>query len=305
MKNAVYVHKEYCLEELRSMFQNAILAFDTNALLGLYNYSPKILRDIKGLLTQEGVKNRLFVPYHTAEEFYKNQEKIILKAESTYSSKLGAITSAINSLGQDINKSHFLSDWISTAKITFQKVVEAMRDAYKKQEVNFDEVSQIIEDIFYDGCVGQELENFEYYEDEFEKRLKYDIPPGITDSQKKQNKSGDFIIWSELLAKAKQDNKDVIFVTNEKKFDWWEKSDSKRRPNKQLLIEFNKKTKKRCYFFNMDTFIKLLARELGYALEYDVDMPIDNNEYDMILPEMQTAVDKTVAEEKNSEDQAG
>ena len=305
MKNAVYVHKEYCLEELRSMLKNAILAFDTNALLGLYNYSPKILHDIKGLLTQDTVKERLFVPYHTAEEFYKNKEKVIQKAESIYSSKLGGITSAINSLEQDINKSHFLSDWVKMSKVTLQQAVEAIRNTYEQQKVNFEEVSEIIEDIFYDGCVGAELENHEYYENEFEKRLKYDIPPGITDGQKKQNKAGDFIIWSELLAKAKQTGKDIIFVTNEKKFDWWEKIENKRRPNKQLLIEFNKKTGQRCYFFNMDMFIKFLARELGYTLEYDVDMPLESNEHDMFLPEPTIEEDKTVAEEKNSEEQAG
>ncbi len=304
MKNAVYVHQEYDIEEIKRMLKHAVLAFDTNALLGLYSYSPKILQDIKGLLTKDTIKNRLFVPYHTAEEFYKNKDKVIQRAQSIYSSKLGGVTSTINALQQDINKTHFLSDWVITAKTALQKAVEAMREAYKAQEVDFDKISETIEEIFYDDCVGRELENSEFYENEFEKRLKYDIPPGITDSQKKQNKSGDFIIWSELLAKAKADKTDIIFVTNEKKFDWWDKS-GKGRPNKQLLVEFNKKTDRRFYFFNMDSFIRLLAREHGYKLEYDVDIPFENNEYDTVLPEEQVIEDKTVAEEKISNEQAG
>lgn len=304
MKNAVYVHQDYDIEELKRMLKHAVLAFDTNALLGLYSYSPKILQDIKGLLTKDTVKNRLFVPYHTAEEFYKNKDRVIQRVQSIYSSKLGGVTSAINALQQDINKTHFLSDWVVAAKTKLQKAVETMRETYKAQEVDFDKTSETIEEIFYDGCVGHELENSEFYENEFEKRLKYDIPPGITDSQKKQNKSGDFIIWSELLGKAKVEKTDIIFVTNEKKFDWWDKCD-KDRPNKQLLVEFNKKTGQRCYFFNMDSFIRSLAEEQGYALEYDVAIPIENTEYDTMLPEEQVIEDKTVAEEKNFGDQAG
>ncbi len=304
MKNAVYVHKDYRLPELKRMFKNAVIAFDTNAILGLYNYSSDVLEDIFGLLTHPDVKDRLFVPYQTAEEFYKNREKVIQKAKKLYTTKLGAITSAINALHQDINKSHFLGDWIKTAQSTLQSSVEALRNTYDANPVDFDAVSEMIENIFDDACVGPELLDKEMYESMFENRVKYNTPPGITDVNKQNNKSGDFIIWSELMAKAKSDAVDIIFITNEKKYDWWEKS-IKIRPNNKLLIEFNKKTGQRCFFFHMDAFINLLARELGYKMKDNIRMPLEYNEYDTVFAEEPVVADSTVAEEKCNDDQAG
>lgn len=303
MINAVYVHKEYCIEELRNMFRNAVLAFDTNVLLGLYQYSPKALADIKGLLTLEGVKPRLFIPYHTAEEYYKHKDRIIKKAETTYLDKIGRVTTAINSLEQDVSKSHFLYDWIIAAKTTLNNNITALQDEYTRLGINMNSVSDIIEEIFSDEAVGPELHDKELYEELYERRAKYDIPPGITDRQKKQNQSGDFIIWSELLQKAKTDHTDIIFITNEKKFDWWD-ANSKGRPNPKLLIEFNKKTGQRCYFFNMDKFINFLARNLDYRLDH-IEMPTEDNEQDLIMRPTETIEDNTVAQQVLSINQAG
>ncbi len=300
MKNAVYVHKDYTKLELVEMTKNAVIAFDTNVLLDFYSYSSKTLDDIERILTKDGVKNRLFVPYHVAQEFFKNENSVIKKSENKYTSKIGAITAAVSSLVYGITQSHFLHDWVVLSKEKLEKVVEDIQADYAKMAFKGSDISERIERIFTDETVGIELCDIESYEDKFERRLKYDLPPGTTDRQKEQNKSGDYLIWCELLLKAETDKTDIIFITNERKFDWWEPCDDgmlpiKMIPSRHLLIEFNKKTKQRCYFYNMSQFIKYLAINLGEKIG-DIEIRSAEDESEQVI------IDNAVAHEENVAD---
>src|SRR5690606_16321439 len=60
----------------------------------------------------------------------------------------------------------------------------------------------------------------------------YEIPPGYKDKKNKENafklygaqrintKYSDFIIWHEIIEKAKREKKPIVFITDEKKDDW-------------------------------------------------------------------------------------
>jgi hypothetical protein len=47
------------------------------------------------------------------------------------------------------------------------------------------------------------------------------IPPGYADEKKKDDPTGDYIIWSELLSHAKTSKRPLLFVTGDKKEDWY------------------------------------------------------------------------------------
>lgn len=54
-------------------------------------------------------------------------------------------------------------------------------------------------------------------------------------------KYSDLILWKEILRFAKLKNKDVIFVTDDVKRDWWErKPDNERVFHQKLMSEFNR-----------------------------------------------------------------
>ena len=64
-------------------------------------------------------------------------------------------------------------------------------------------------------------ETYEQLENEGKERYKNNIPPGYKDSIKKENKYGDYIIWKEIIQFSKEHKKNIIFVTDDKKEDWW------------------------------------------------------------------------------------
>jgi hypothetical protein len=79
--------------------------------------------------------------------------------------------------------------------------------------------------------------------DEGEKRYKDTIPPGFKDAKSKDGvrKYSDLILWKEILKYAKTQKKDIVFVTDDVKADWWHVGDDGNRYfHPKLIEEFNR-----------------------------------------------------------------
>jgi hypothetical protein len=96
---------------------------------------------------------------------------------------------------------------------------------------------------------------------EGEERYKNEIPPGYRDGKKDASgdpfrKYGDLIIWKQIINKAKEATKPVIFVTDDKKDDWWlEQSGRTIGPRAELLQEFIAETSNNFWMYTVDRFI--------------------------------------------------
>lgn len=76
------------------------------------------------------------------------------------------------------------------------------------------------------------------------------IPPGYSDARLKMGGSfrsiyGDLILWKEMIRHARTGRTDIIFVTNDRKDDWWDTTAMTTVPRIELLREFHTKTKGR------------------------------------------------------------
>jgi len=100
------------------------------------------------------------------------------------------------------------------------------------------------------------LENIKI--EELKDRLTSHIPPGFKDK-----KLGDTIIWYTILEFAKIHKKNVIFVTDEKKEDWWYKAyDHILYPRYELIEEFRRCSEgKTFHLINFSAFLKLFKAE--------------------------------------------
>lgn len=60
---------------------------------------------------------------------------------------------------------------------------------------------------------------------EGEKRYKNNTPPGFCDAKNKDGvqKYSDLIIWKEIIRFAENNKKNILFVTDDVKSDWWER----------------------------------------------------------------------------------
>lgn len=96
--------------------------------------------------------------------------------------------------------------------------------------------------------------------------------PGHKDKKKKGLKRySDFILWNELMNYAKENDRNIIFVTNDLKKDWWE-DDSFRS---SLNLEFVKKTQKDIVAFMANDFYKEVSKAYGVEKSEIVDIALN------------------------------
>jgi len=80
---------------------------------------------------------------------------------------------------------------------------------------------------------------------EGKERIEKNIPPALTDTAKgtDEDQLGDFIIWKQIIDYSCKNKKNIIFVTSEKKSDWWVKEKGRRLGLPYVLLEeFSMKT---------------------------------------------------------------
>jgi hypothetical protein len=97
-------------------------------------------------------------------------------------------------------------------------------------------------------------------------RYQNETPPGYKDGKKDGSgdpyrKFGDLIIWKQLLAKAKEVSKPVIFISDDKKEDWWlEQSGRTIGPRTELREEFIRETSQDFWMYSVDRFVEEAAQ---------------------------------------------
>ena len=224
-------------------WDTALFVFDTNVLLNLYRYGHST-RD-EWLDVFDKLSKQIWIPHHVALEFQRN--RLIVIADQNR--KFTEVRNVINRTGSNLKSSiKNLSLEGRHSLIDPDKVLNDMRDFVKGsskylgdiekniQKVNeTDPLKSRLEEIF-DGRVGEELADQKKLDEVYkaaEKRFNSKIPPGYMDAEKDQTeylhrglfykrKYGDYLIWHQLLQHAKTEGvKEVVFVTDDSKEDWW------------------------------------------------------------------------------------
>lgn len=124
-----------------------------------------------------------------------------------------------------------------------------------------DTVQSILEDKFQ---LGVEFSYNEMLEIAKEGAFRYQeqIPPGFEDGNEKVGlqKFGDLFVWKEILTYARENEQDVLLVTNDVKVDWYDAE--QKAPRFELLKEFNSMTDHNFWSCNMGEFLYLINKVL-------------------------------------------
>ncbi|MGY5356456.1 PIN-like domain-containing protein [Cronobacter dublinensis] len=224
-----------------------IFIFDTNCLLNLYRCEDSTREQILDVM--RAISSNIWLPFQVALEYQRNRriaiedslaslKKIKTELEKTHSRDiLGSVKKHLNkSLNDDIqqlqkNLKSTIDDFIN------DKIL--LRIENKEMISQHDFIRESIDEIIKDniGSIPSQ-QTIDDINQEGEKRYTNKIPPDFSDSVKNgtihfcsvefQNKFGDLYLWKEIIDKAKEDNiKNVIFITDDNKEDWWFKHSGK------------------------------------------------------------------------------
>lgn len=267
MRAVFPAHFRPTAEELTALWRDSTFAVDANVLLNLYRYSTETRRELETAL--RSVQEKLFVPHQAAREFLRSRLSVTASQADENSKAVKTITDLASTL-QNKKKHPFLPENELPA---FKQQVEKLVKLLEQQRevlltrMTKDEVLDFIQEIS-DQRTGQALADADLADllVEGEKRYAAEIPPGYKDGKKDASgdpyrKFGDLIVWKQLLARAKIDKRPLIFVTDDKKEDWWlEQSGRTIGPRTELREEFIAEVSKDFWMYTVDLFIEEAAK---------------------------------------------
>lgn len=267
--------------EIRDILENGILVFDTNVLLNLYSYTKSTKEEVLNIMKK--YKNRLWMPYQVGWEFFNNRENKISSVQGGCDKLLKFINDSKNGFDKLLNDNYKRHPYIDRKSISelFGNQLKAVSDEIEKlkvQDPKYDKNDTILKQLtqLYNKKVGDDYSIDEYKEifNDGEKRYEQKTPPGFADLKEKKDQGprhlyGDLIIWKQMIDKAKSTNKDIIFISEDQKEDWYEKDSNK--PRRDLIKEFGTLTEgKRILIYSQELFLKNIDKYLGSDVGNDV-----------------------------------
>ena len=265
----------YCQNEseCESFWKDCLFVLDANVLLDIYRYSQRSASELLDVL--EKVKDRLWLPYQVAKEYHNNLYDTIKDQAATYNTAIKKIDDLKQLIA--VQRRHpFLPecdlDRFSGFCDEFMKKLGEQHDKIHSLLLKNQYKDRLADLLNGRINVAPSEEKLEELREKGRHRYEKKIPPGYKDADKSgDGMYGDFILWSEVKEYAKQNKKDVIFVTNDQKEDWFLRVSGLTlcaRP--ELIAEFQKDTAQKIYICNLKRFMDNLKKYIKVSITQTV-----------------------------------
>ncbi|HAY3506403.1 PIN domain-containing protein [Elizabethkingia anophelis] len=298
MKNTFKENLKLSEDDTKYIFENAFFVLDTNILINFYRYSSNTKDSFLEILNQ--LKSRLFIPYQVGKEFFNNRLNEISDQKETYRSAI-AIIEKLKSDFVNKNRNPFLSE--EKLKSLDNIIEELNYNSERFEEIKKED--DILDDILnlYENSIGDELS------DEFiqkacadgKRRYELKIPPGYKDDNKPDpvKKFGDYLLWLSIIKYAKDKNKPCIFITDDRKEDWWllDKHDNIIMPRPELRKEFFKETGNLYYSYLPFNFLDKVKYYLKVNIEDSIIEEVKSNSNENLIDESNREIQKIINNE--------
>ena len=277
MKSIFLGHFRPTEKEFSQLWDECIFAVDANVLLNLYRYSEGTRAELEKALKNVG--DRVFIPHQAAKEFLKNRLNVTAGQASEYGKSIQAITKLVTTLSTKDRHPFLPAEKLGEFKKYTDELKEFLAGEEKilLKKLTNDEILEFIESLF-SGKTGEPYNESQLQEIKTEGETRYlkKAPPGYKDMNKDGSDDpyrayGDLIVWKQIIAHAQTQNKPVVFITDDKKEDWWlEQSERTIGPRPELIEEFNLATQHRFWMYTVNTFIKESARKFKTEVSPEV-----------------------------------
>jgi hypothetical protein len=253
-------------EEFRQLWRECVFAFDASMLLNIYRYKPETQEQF--FLILERLKDRIWLPYQAATEFYENREVAIAYQFKVYDEISDLFTKHYAELEDELTKYDKRHTAIKASSLleAIQSGIKIARESLENDRRAHPDLSSSdpLRDRLLDLFVGRVGDPFDtnrlsqIYADA-EQRFNLKQPPGYSDAKNKSvpERYGDVVVWYQLIEYAKAERKPVIFVTDDRKEDWWVKKGRKIiGPRPELANELQREAGVSFYMYLSENFLK-------------------------------------------------
>lgn len=255
--------------DLTKRFGELIFIFDASALLDIFRLDRTLTKEIFEVF--ERYSSQIAIPYHAAEEYNKRIHSVLQEQLRNIDNAQNAFDAFAKMLEAKRNQPYISTNSaqkLKALKNSIQRDFQEQRQYLLEQLLHGEFQNKMIDVL--DGKVMSSFtkEDLQQIQEEGARRYEQKIPPGWKDNTKGENAYGDLINWKEILRYAKQQQKSIVFVTNDQKEDWICKYDGKIVcPHYELLREFYQEVGNNQLIFHIYT----LDRFLDFVHEQDKD----------------------------------
>jgi hypothetical protein len=269
-------------EEFDNLWENGLIILDTNVLLNLYRSSKTTNKEL--LETLKRYSEKLWIPYQVAVEYQKNRINIISDQKRGYNDLIAFLTKNEKQISTKF------SEYSRHPYIEAKTLQEQIQNLFLSIETHLQNLEKAHPDLISDDPILNEVTRLfdgrtggKYTEDQLlkiydegKKRYELKIPPGYEDNEKSKNGDnehyGDLILWYQIIDKAKTNKKPIIFVTDEKKDDWWYKNNFGQTigPRPELVEEIQSKANVSFYMYNSDRFLLYSQERSHQTVNQDI-----------------------------------
>ncbi|MGO4957158.1 PIN-like domain-containing protein [Luteococcus sp. Sow4_B9] len=265
---------------------NALIVLDTNILLQVYRQSPMGREQLLGVLKR--FDDRLWIPGHVAYEFSKNRA-VVIDSRKSHGTAIREIIESSERLLLKALSDHFaggqqgrdgIPDYASAVKDAFDHLRPFVKSQVDSISVTLNSDPILTElDELLDGKVGAEVSSEELaaLQEKFFIRAAEEIPPGWKDKDKTENPAGDYIIWVQMMEKARESQRGILYVTLDVKDDQYLKLKSGKLsgPQPSLVREFQRETGQPYWQVRLSSLTHHVTRHFEVdATEIDTEDPL-------------------------------
>lgn len=261
---------------LKVIWERCLFVLDANVLLSLYRYSDDTRSELVEIFNLLG--DRVWVPNQVASEYLMNRVGVINQQVKIYDEAIKNVEELKRSFENPRQHPFVKEVTFRELGASFDKVVFELNENKKTYlgRIESDDVKAELEKLL-DGRVGAPLtaEKIKDVLSTGQDRYSQKIPPGYKDAKKGGDSDvvadrlkpyGDYIVWRQTLDKAKAEGVPVVFVTGDKKEDWWTIfSGSPIEPHPQLVEEFVKEVGHGFFMYLPEKFMERANEYLNRA----------------------------------------
>lgn len=278
-----------------------IIVFDTNIYLNLYEYAPHVSDFFIDI--SEKILNSIYLPYAVSKEFDKNHRNCLGRQRKKFTNIPRELSKHTTQMKDKIEKqfnilSNFKFPNINTMQQEVEnklKEIEEIFDEYVAEHDVFNEINNVflendriqglVQKLISEEHLMQGFSSDELYDicEEGERRYTKKIPPGFKDGKEKTGIQmyNDLVIWKEVLKFCKENQKNVIFVTDDVKADWYEYNNKKTTFHEELAKEFMEVTSQQILGITSSELFTGLAEIFGMEITSTIEciLNYDNDNY--------------------------
>ncbi len=252
--------------EFAALWRDCILSIDANVLLNLYRYTKPTSDRLLEILDR--LKDRLWLTNQAAHEFHKNRLTVISQQYVAYDIIANDLNKNLTDLIVRVQQQypkHSGLDMLALEKVvkgTSERLASILRSAKAKHPdlMHDDPILRRVTNLF-DSAVGDPYSVVELEKKRKEAQARFDRkdPPGYEDAKTKGDvgKYGDALVWFQLLEYAQGQQKPIIFITDDRKDDWWHIHRGQTLgPRPELVQEMQAVADVRFYMYQPEHFIR-------------------------------------------------